>query len=186
MIASPQKDYTLGFTNTINYKGLCLMALFDIQKGGQIFSFSQVDMRSGGMVDITAVDRDKPRILPGVIEIKDADGNVTGYRPNDIQISSQAYWQGLGGIGSEAAVFDATSYRLREVSLNYTLPNSLLQKTPFGQISVGVSGRNLWMFAPGFPGDPEMNTQGAGNVQGMDLNGAPTARNYGFNLRVTF
>ncbi|WP_254529026.1 MULTISPECIES: SusC/RagA family TonB-linked outer membrane protein [unclassified Sphingobacterium] len=186
VIASPQKDYTLGFTNTINYKGLSLMALFDIQKGGQIFSFSQVDMRSGGMVDITAVDRDKPRILPGVIEIKDADGNVTGYRPNDIQISSQAYWQGLGGIGSEAAVFDATSYRLREVSLNYTLPNSLLQKTPFGQISVGVSGRNLWMFAPGFPGDPEMNTQGAGNVQGMDLNGAPTARNYGFNLRVTF
>lgn len=51
VIASPQKDYTLGFTNTINYKGLSLMALFDIQKGGQIFSFSQVDMRSGGMVE---------------------------------------------------------------------------------------------------------------------------------------
>jgi len=185
VIASPQKDFTLGFSNTFSYKGLSLMALFDIQKGGQLFSFSQVDMRTGGMIDITGVDRDKPRILPGVIEVKDDEGNVT-YRPNDIQISAQSYWQGLGGIGSEAAVFDATSYRLREVALNYTLPKSILQKTPFGQISVGVSGRNLWMFAPGFPGDPEVNTQGAGNAQGLDLNGAPTTRNYGFNLKVTF
>ncbi|WP_156472579.1 TonB-dependent receptor domain-containing protein, partial [Sphingobacterium populi] len=164
VIANPQKDYTLGISNTFTYKGVSLMALVDIQKGGQIFSFSQVDMRSGGMVEPTGVDRDQPRILPGVI----ANGDGT-YRPNDIQISAQSYWQGLGGIGSEAAVFDATSYRLRELTLSYTLPQRVLQNSPFGQISVGFSGRNLFMFAPGFPGDPEVNTQGAGNVQGMDL-----------------
>ncbi len=181
VISNPQKDYTLGISNTVTYKGVSLMALFDIQKGGQIFSFSQVDMRSGGMIEATGVDRTQPRILPGVI----ANGDGT-YRPNDIQISAQSYWQGLGGIASEAAVFDATSYRLRELTLSYTLPQSVLQNSPFGQISVGFSGRNLFMFAPGFPGDPEVNTQGAGNVQGMDLNGVPTTRNYGFNLRASF
>lgn len=181
VISNPQKDYTLGIGNTLNYKGFTLNALVDIQKGGQLFSFSQVDMRNNGMVVETGVDRDQPRILPGVI----SNGDGT-YRPNDIQISAQSYWQGLGGIGSEAAVFDATSYRLREVSLSYSLPQSLMKNTPFGQLSVGVSGRNLWMFAPGFPSDPEVNTQGAGNAQGLDLNGAPTTRNYGFNLRVTF
>ncbi|MVZ63029.1 SusC/RagA family TonB-linked outer membrane protein [Sphingobacterium humi] len=186
VIATPQKDYMLGFTNTFTYKGVSLTALIDINKGGQIFSMGQVDMRSGGVIEPTGVDRDQPRILPGVIEVKDASGAVTGYRPNDIQVSAQTYWQGLGGIASEAAVFDATSYRLREVSLNYTLPASVLQRTPFGKLSIGVSGRNLWMFAPGFPGDPEMNTQGAGNVQGLDLSGIPTTRNFGFNLRASF
>lgn len=186
VVSNPQKDYTLGFSNTFTYKGVSLMALVDIQKGGQLYSFTQVDMRSAGHIDMTGVDRTQPRILPGVIEVKDGAGNVTGYRPNDIQISAQSYWSGLGGIASEAAVFDATSYRLRELAINYSLPARVLENSPFGQVSFGFSGRNLFMFAPGFPGDPEVNTQGAGNVQGMDLNGVPTTRNYGFNIRASF
>ncbi|WP_346084036.1 SusC/RagA family TonB-linked outer membrane protein [Sphingobacterium ginsenosidimutans] len=181
VIANPQKDYTLGISNTFRYKGISLSALFDINKGGQIFSMGQVDLRNAGAILETGIDRDKPRILPGVIA--NADGT---YRPNDIQISAQSYWQGLGGIASEAAVFDATSYRLREVAINYSLPQNVLKNSPFGQVSIGVSGRNLWMFAPGFPTDPEVNTQGAGNVQGLDLNGIPTTKNFGFNIRATF
>lgn len=181
VIANPQKDYTLGISNTFRYKGISLSALFDINKGGQIFSMGQVDLRNAGAILETGIDRDQPRILPGVIP--NGDGT---YRPNDIQVSAQTYWQGLGGIGSEAAVFDATSYRLREVAINYSLPQSALKNSPFGQVSFGVSGRNLWMFAPGFPSDPEVNTQGAGNVQGLDLNGIPTTKNFGFNIRATF
>ncbi|MCC2599612.1 SusC/RagA family TonB-linked outer membrane protein [Sphingobacterium sp. FBM7-1] len=181
VIANPQKDYSLGINNTFTYKGISVGALFDINKGGQIFSMGQVDLRSGGALAVTEADRDQPRILPGVID--NGDGT---YRKNDIQISAQSYWQGLGGIASEAAVFDATSYRLRELTVNYSLPQSVLGNSPFGQVSVGFSGRNLWMFAPGFPTDPEINTQGAGNAQGMDLNGIPTTRSYGFNIRATF
>ncbi len=181
VIANPQKDWIAGLTNNFSFKGFTLSALFDINKGGQIYSFSQVDMRSAGQTEITGIDRDQPRILPGVIQ--NADGTT---RPNNIQVSAQTYWAGLGGLASEGAVFDATAYRLRELSLNYSLPTSMLSRTPFGNVSIGVSGRNLWMFAPGFPADPEINTQGAGNIQGMDLNGIPTTRNYGVNLRVTF
>lgn len=181
ILANPQKDYTLGISNTFRYKGVSVSAQFDINKGGQIFSMGQVDLRSAGAILETGVDRDQPRILPGVI--KNADGT---YRPNDIQVSAQTYWQGLGGIGSEAAVFDATSYRLRELAINYSLPKHVLKSSPFGQVSFGISGRNLWMFAPGFPSDPEVNTQGAGNVQGLDLNGIPTTKNFGFNIRATF
>ena len=121
-----------------------------------------------------------PRVLPGVID--NGDGTFTN---NYIQVSSQAYWQGLGGLASKSAVFDATTIRLREVSLSYSLPSSLISKTPFGGVSVGVSGRNLLFYAPNAPGDPELNAQGAGNIQGMDLNGAPNTRNYGVNLRIT-
>jgi TonB-linked SusC/RagA family outer membrane protein len=186
IIANPNPNYTLGINNSFSFKGLTLSALVDIRQGGQLFSFSAADYRTTGALYVTGIDRDQPRILPGVVPITGADGKVSGFRPNNIQLSSQAYWVGLGGLASEGAVFDATNYRLREVALNYALPKGLLNKTPFGAISVGVSGRNLFFYAPGYFADPEVNTQGAGNIQGLDLNGPPNTRNYGVNLRITF
>ncbi len=184
IISNPQINYQLGINNSFSYKGLTLSALVDIRQGGQLYSFSAIDYRNGGSLYATGIDRDQPRILPGVIAVANADGTTT-YRPNNIQIPAQTYWQGLGGLASEAAVFDASVYRLREMSLNYTLPKGLLGKTPFGAISVGLSGRNLFYYAPGYFSDPEVNTQGAGNIQGLDLNGPPPTRNFGVNLRLT-
>ena len=181
VISNPQANYTAGLNNTFSFKGFSLNVLVDTRQGGQIFSFGAVDARSNGSMFVTGIDRDQPRILPGVI--RNTDGT---YRPNNIQLPAQTYWANLGGLASESAVFDATVYRLREVALNYTLPKSILGKTPFGSISVGVSGRNLLFYAPYFPADPEINTQGAGNIQGLDLNGPPNTRNFGGNVRLTF
>ncbi|MCX6218260.1 SusC/RagA family TonB-linked outer membrane protein [Spirosoma sp.] len=181
VISNPQPNYIAGLTNTFSYKGVALSVLVDTRQGGQIFSFNAVDARQNGSMYVTGVDRDQPRILPGVIQ--NADGS---FRPNNIQLPAQTYWSAVGGLASEAAVYDATVYRLREVALNYTLPKTLLNKTPFGAISVGVSGRNLFFYAPNFPADPEVNTQGAGNIQGLDLNGPPNTRNFGGNIRLTF
>ena len=180
IVANVQPDWTAGLNNTFSYKGIQLSALIDIRYGGELYSFGQGDLKSGGHIDYTAVDRDQPRILPGVI----ANGDGT-YRPNNIQIPAQTYYSNLGGLGTEGVVYDATVYRLREVALGYELPSRFLSNTPFGQASLGISARNLFFFAPGFPGDPEVNTQGAGNIQGMDLNGPPQTRNYGVNLRFT-
>ncbi|MGV3558171.1 SusC/RagA family TonB-linked outer membrane protein [Larkinella arboricola] len=185
VIANPNPKWTAGLTNTFSYKGLSLSVLVDTRQGGQLYSFGAVDLRGQGHLKVTGVDREQPRILPGVIETTNADGSKS-YTPNNIQVSAQTYWANLGGLASEAAVFDATVYRLREVALNYSLPASLIGKTPFGGISVGVSGRNLLFYAPNYFMDPEVNTQGAGNIQGLDLNGAPNTRNYGVNLRFTF
>ncbi|MCW5909757.1 MAG: SusC/RagA family TonB-linked outer membrane protein [Cyclobacteriaceae bacterium] len=180
VIANPNPEWISGFTNTFTYKGISLAALVDVKYGHDLYSFGWIDLRSNGSLEITAKDREMPRVLPGVID--NGDGTFTD---NYIQVSAQSYWQGLGGLATEAGVFNATTYRLRELSLSYSLPASVLSKTPFGSVNIGVSGRNLWFYSPHAPGDPELNTQGAGNIQGMDLNGAPNTRNYGFNLRIT-
>jgi hypothetical protein len=87
-------------------------------------------------------------------------------------------------------VYDATVYRLREITLGYTLPNSLFKKTPIKGINVSLTGRNLWHLAPNFPKytnfDPEVNSFGSTSTQGIELSAAPTTRRYGFNLNVTF
>jgi hypothetical protein len=83
-------------------------------------------------------------------------------------------------------VYDATVYRLRETSIGYAIPKAFLERSPFGQASITLSARNLFYYAPNANFDPEVNTQGAGNIRGLELQGPPNTRNYGVNLRLTF
>lgn len=183
-ISNPNPRYLASIQNTFRYKGFSLGFLLDTQQGGQIVSFTVGQLRSAGSLYETGVDRDKPRIIPGVIQQTNADGTLS-YVPNNIQVSAQDYWRGFG-LQSDLNVYDATRYSLREATFGYELPAKFLSKTPFGGISLTFVGRNLLYFAPGIPIDPEVNTQGAGNIRGLELQSAPNTRNYGANLRFTF
>ncbi|HNC30362.1 MAG TPA: hypothetical protein PKX08_10175, partial [Cyclobacteriaceae bacterium] len=89
---------------------------------------------------------------------------------------------------NEQVLVDASYIKLRELSLTYTFPKSWLQKTPFGNVSVGAVGRNLWLHTAknNHVIDPEASTFGTGNAQGYEFYGIPTQASYGFNLRATF
>jgi hypothetical protein len=178
--ANPNADWQGGITNTFGYKGIAFSFLVDAVVGGDILSFTQAAYKSAGMLQQTGVDRDQPRVIPGVIQ--NSDGT---YRPNNIQIDAQNYW-GNQGLQSDLNVFDGTHYTLREVSLGYTFPKDLLGRTPFGSASISVSGRNLFYYAPNANFFPEVNTQGAGNIRSLDLQGPPSVRSYGAYLRLTF
>jgi TonB-linked SusC/RagA family outer membrane protein len=182
VIADPNRDWQGGITNTFSYKGITASVLVDALVGGDVISFTSGTFKSNGSLEETGKDRNAPRVIPGVIQTGvGADGQPV-YRPNDIQVDAQSYW-GSFGLQSDLNVYDATAYRLREVSLGYTLPKKWLERTPFGQASISLSGRNLYYYAPNAPFDPEVNTQGAGNIRGLELQGAPNARNYGVNIR---
>ena len=180
IIANPNPLWLGGITNTFNYRGVEASFLVDARYGGEVLSFTNASLKGSGNLYETGIDREAPRIIPGVI--RNADGT---YRPNNIEIDAQTYWGASGGLQSPLNVYDATVYRLREVSLGYSLPKDLLDRTPFGQVRLSVSGRNLFFYAPNANFDPDLNTQGAGNIRGLDLQGAPNTRNYGVNLRFT-
>lgn len=180
VIADPNRKWEGGITNTFSYRGIELSFLVDAKYGGELLSFTNASLKSSGNLYETGVDRDAPRIIPGVI--RNADGT---FRPNNIQIDAQTYWGASGGLQSQLNVYDATAYRLREVTIGYSLPKNLLDRTPFGQIRFSFSGRNLFYYAPNANFDPEQNTQGAGNIRGLELQGAPNTRNYGANIRFT-
>jgi hypothetical protein len=79
---------------------------------------------------------------------------------------------------------------LREISIGYTFTREQLGNLPFGSVTLSLTGRNLWFWAMNMPKhtnfDPEINTYGAGNVQGIEYSGAPSVKRYGINLRVNF
>ncbi|MHA4893709.1 SusC/RagA family TonB-linked outer membrane protein [Pedobacter sp. PWIIR3] len=183
IVADPNKEWTAGLTNTVRYKRFTFSGLVDFKKGGDIISWTAATFRANGSLAVTAENREEPHILPGVIQ--NADGS---YSPNNIQIPGQTYWNsGFGGIGGgEFTVFDATTFRLREITLGYDLPGSVLKTGAIKNIRLTVYGRNLYYYAPNSPIDPEVNTQGAGNIRGLELQSAPNTRNFGASLRVTF
>jgi len=181
--ANPNLKWQGGLTNSLAYKGVTFSFLVDAIVGGDILSFTQAAYRNAGMLQETGVDRNAPRIIPGVIAVTNPDGS-TSYKPNNIQVDAQNYWSNQG-LQSDLSIFDGTHYTLREINLGYTLPASLLQRTPFGSVSISFSGRNLFYYAPNANFFPEVNTQGAGNIRGLDLQGPPSVRSYGAYLRFT-
>ena len=180
VLADPNPEYSMGFTSNLRVKSFTMACTFDFIKGGQVLSFTAAAFKSRGALKETGVDRDQPHILPGVIQ--DASGK---YIPNNIQIPAQTYWQTLGGLQSEFNVFDATVFRMRDLSIGYDLPTHLMEKMKINSVRLTIFANNIFYVAPNAYFDPQLNTQGAGNLRGLDLQGALNARTVGAGLKVS-
>ena len=200
-IGNPNPDFKLGVTNTFSYKGFILSALFDMTKGGDIYSVTVQSLLGRGVTKDTE-DRELGVIIPGVYgDPLTGEPILNGGKtiPNQTRITSNDVWFSPNptvgatfaiNTPAEWSVYDATVYRLREVTLGYEFPKSLFDKTPIGGITLSFTGRNLWFLAPNMPRytnfDPEVNSFGATSTQGIELSAAPTTKRYGINLAVTF
>jgi hypothetical protein len=178
-------DWTLGINNSFSFKNFDFNFLVDVRQGGVIASQTVGILRSGGLAAETATDNRTPFVQPGVI--RNSDGTT---RPNDVPVASvQQYWSQLdNSVSPESNVFDASYIKLREVRIAYSLAQSLVDKTPFGNVSVGVEGRNLWIIKSNVPHiDPEANVLGSGLIgEGLERGSIPSSRSIGMNVRLTF
>ena len=181
IIGDPNPNYQINWINNLSYKGLNLYWQFSYIDGGDVYSVTTATMLARGLTTDTDFDRFLPLILPG----EDAEGN-----PNTVQgYAGDYFFAGYFG-ADEGSIFDGTVVRLREVALSYTFPTNFLKRTPFGSLSLRLSGENLWYHAPNFPKgvnfDPEVLSFGVGNGRGFDFLTGPTAKKYGATLSVTF
>ena len=199
IVGDPNTKFTIGWTNTISYKGFNLSVLLDYKAGGQIFSTTAASLLLRGQLKASE-DREGIRVIPGVL------GDPQTYKPllgddgkpvkNTIAMSAFQYHftDGYGAYGAdEVNIYDATVVRLREVSFGYDVPKTFLKKylKVFGGLRMSASGRNLWFYAPNMlPGlnfDPEVLSNFAdSNIQGFDLGASPSTRRFGINLTATF
>jgi hypothetical protein len=128
-------------------------------------------------------DRNQTFILPGILE-------STG-EANTLQINnSQYYFSNLLFGPKELTVYDASVLRLQEISLGYSLPQSAIDKTPFGAISFTATGFNLWYDAYNTPDaanfDPNVAGLGVGNGRGFDYLNGPSSKRYGLSVKLSF
>ena len=166
-------DFTMGWSNTLTYKNIEVYFLTDFRFGGKVMSLTQSEMDANGVTKVTAEARNR-----GYVEYQ-------GQTFND----PRAFYSAVGGRNaiSEYYMYNATCIRLREVSLSYSLPKSVLGNGKFIKgIDVSLVVRNLCFFKKEAPFDPDIVMSVGNNNQGVDVFGMPMTRNIGFNLKFTF
>lgn len=182
---SRQPDWIAGLTNSFTYKNLNLSFLIDVRKGGTIFNGTEYELVKSGLSNKT-LNRNQLVVLPGVT--KNPDGS---YTPNTKQVLlDQTYYTTIYAANAENFLEDGTWYRLRYLSLSYTLPQKLLKQTPIKKLSLNVTGKNLVLITNYSGFDPELSAGGAGvggtGTVGIDYLGFPSTRGFSFGLNATF
>ncbi|MCE7068018.1 SusC/RagA family TonB-linked outer membrane protein [Dyadobacter sp. CY326] len=179
---------TGGLTNAFNYKGFDLSFLVDFKVGGDILSGTNMRLDQWGVSKRSLQGREgeAPLTVSGVTQ------EGTEYKPFNKTLTPQEaynYWGSVGGESDAVTtmyLYDASFVKLRQLTLGYSFPKKLLEKTPLQNLTLSFVGRNLAILFKNIDNvDPE-STYSNGNSQGFDYFGFPSTRSYGFNLRATF
>jgi TonB-linked SusC/RagA family outer membrane protein len=180
VLGNIQPKWTGGWSNQFNYKSLSLNALFDIKRGGDIFSITNYFGDYTGVLAQTLKGREIDWNNPGVV-VKGID-DVTG-KENTVNVTTEQYLQNIFPV-NEPYIYDASYVKLREVRIGLDLPQRWASVFNARAVNVALSGRNLhtWTKVPNI--DPEFAFQ-SGNFQGIEFAALPTARSIGINVRVT-
>ncbi len=178
-LGSTLPDYTMGLRNTLKYKNFNLSFLFDMQKGGKYFSTSHMWGMYSGMIEESTLNgnREQGIVLEGVL----ADGTV-----NTRRLTAQQYGAMHYNTVDALNVFDASYIKLRDVTLGYDLPKSVIGSYLEG-VRISAFGRNLLAWGLDWKGmDPENTSYGSGNIQGLEGGSLPSTRQVGFNVNIKF
>jgi TonB-linked SusC/RagA family outer membrane protein len=175
-------DWTGSWRNQFSWKGLNLAFMFTMRKGGVGVSLTEATMDGFGVTKKTLTSREEGFDF--------APADIFGTARNYYHVSAQDYWQTIASpTGGDALgayyVYDMTNIRLAEVSLGYNIPVTKL--VPWIEnLNVAVVGRNLALLLCKAPFDPEQISSAGNYGAGIDLFMAPSTRNIGFSVKVTF
>ncbi|MEO6313728.1 MAG: SusC/RagA family TonB-linked outer membrane protein [Chitinophagaceae bacterium] len=182
---------TLGLTNTFDYKRFSVRILVDGRAGGVVISGTEMNLAYSGITEGTEQYRDAASWSLGGVD-------NTGAAVSS-KISAQQFWQTASGkrygVG-EFFAYNATNFRVRELSIGYNIPvgsKFFIKDARFSLVArnllwlyrgksildiPGVEKRKMWF-------DPDMSL-GNGNYQGVEYGTLPGTRSLGVNLKLSF
>jgi len=210
-IGSVLPDFNMGFLNEFRYKNFDLSVLIDWQKGGSLFSLTNMWGIYSGILEETAATNANGKnvrddiadgggvLIDGVygytsldeegntiVNWTDAEGN-----PSNVPVQNTTYIDGVTWAADHYSrarggqnTFDADYIKLREIKLGYTF--KMNSSSPISGLNVALYGRNLAIWGRDIEHiDPEFATS-SGNVQGIEGGQLPGLRSYGINLTFNF
>ena len=197
-VGTSEPDFITGLsTDLVIFKHFSLSATVEWHKGGIMHS------RTAGMVYFTGItptslynDR-QPFIVPNsVMQVGTEDDGEPIYVENTRPViysslggSPDSYWDRGGMLVGQHELVDKTFIKLRDLVFSINLPNTILNKTPFGAASIGIIANNLLIWTPFSNNiiDPEMTTYGNDLLAEFGEFGAtPTIRTVGFSISLKF
>ena len=166
MIGSGIPDFTYGITINAAYKGFDLTVFGTGSQGNDIFSCcNRGDRLQANKLKFLYTDRWTP-----------ANKNAT--RPRAGATDIDKYWV------SDGMVFDGSYFKIKQIQLGYSLPQSFLKKIGINSFRIYCSLDDFFTFTscPGF--NPEVT--GVGSSTGIDKGYYPSARKVVFGLNLNF
>lgn len=162
--------YTWGFINDFSFGNFSLTFMFAGQGGSQIYS--QTLAYAWGQA-------------PGVhnATLEEATQMWTPQNETDVpHFSTTTQWP----TNSSRFVYNADFVKLKNFSLSYRLPQSVLGRAHIRNAEIYVSGQNLFTITS-YPGwDPEVTNAGNALLQGVEMAVVPNPRTYTIGCRIGF
>ena len=182
-LGNTSPKWKMGLNNDFKYKQFHFSILFDAQYGAVAYSLTSYKLAEQGKTTNTLPGRYNGIIGNGVVQ--NADGT---YRKNDVVALDidQYYQSNFGANNAEGATYSTNFIKLREARFDYTLPARLSSRLGIQRATIGVYGRDLfiWTKWPGF--DPEFGTlSGSDITQGFEIGQFPSTRTMGVNLVIS-
>ena len=174
VVGNPNPKWSAGLSNTFTFKGIDLSVLIQGVYGNDIYNGGGQYMSASGSNGFDNQTRDQLN---------------SWKKPGDITMVPEARLFLANGINPSSRFLADGSYaRLKNVTLGYNLPQSLLSKIKLQSLRVYAIGQNLFTVTNYDGWDPEVNSDDfAGNItQGYDFYAAPQARTITFGINVGF
>ncbi|MBW1655189.1 SusC/RagA family TonB-linked outer membrane protein [Flavobacterium quisquiliarum] len=179
--ASPK--WKAGFTNSFSIGNFTMNVTLDGQYGGIIYSQTHHKLSEQGKLNSNSMGRETGFII-GEGVVQNADGS---YSPNTKQVkTADWYTRYYRRANIESNSFDASFGKLREISLQYTMPKRWLKNTGLQSVQFSLFGRDLATVSD-FPiYDPETAALNGDTIlPGIEMGQMPSPATYGFNLSLT-
>ncbi len=177
---------------TIAYKNFRLSALFEYRGGYQVFNNmgGELDWSGTGYRTI-AFNRERFVFPNSVYEDPQKPGTYITNTNITVKDGNDFWSNNINRDVTSNYVTSGDFWKLREISLAYTLPSNLLNQTKFIKgATISVQARNLfmWLAKDNYYTDPEYSDAG-NDSNGIGLTGlgqTPPSRFYGATLSLTF
>ncbi len=173
IIGDPQPDFIWGWNNDFKWNNFDLNLFFQGSQGNDILSYTllELDLMAGNNNATTnALNRWTPQ-------------NTN----TDVPKASVGRTRRV----STRWIYDGSYIRLKNLSLGYSLPQSLLTQLHISRLRVYVSAQNIFTITD-YPGyDPEVNYRSGGSTDGnrnlgLDYGSYPNAKSYTFGINIGF
>ena len=169
MVGSGIPDVTYGITINLGYKNFDFTLFGTGAAGNDIYSC------------VYRTEHVRINSLKYFFENRWTPENTGASMPSISNIATNIkFWS------STANLFDGSYFKIKQIQLGYTLPQSLLSKVHVSSLRVFASLDDFFTFTkyPGF--DPEMASTGAANGIGFDKGSFPTSRKFVFGFNLSF
>ena len=170
--------YQLSWSNTFTYKDFSLFLLINGRIGGKVISLTEGYLDRYGASERTG----NARLNAEKNNIYTEDGRLGMYLNEGRNlVAVQDYYDFVGSSYAGDYIYDATNFRLRELSLGYTFRNLFGE---YKNLNISFVCRNLFFLYKESPVDPDVSLSTANGLGGIDVFNYPSARTFGLNIKL--